>query len=94
MSSAKPFLSECSNANCPPCLTGEHYDFWKIRVEMFLEVQGVEICNMAKNCLYVPTTVLNGVTSIKPNNLVMMLITRKFYTTKGQKYSCIRSRNG
>jgi len=35
-------------------------------MKMFLEAQGAEIWNAVKNGPYVPTTVLNGATSIKP----------------------------
>jgi len=43
MASVKPFVGEVSNVNRPPSFTGEHYDFWKIRMQMFLEEQGAKI---------------------------------------------------
>ena len=66
MASAKPFLAEGPNSNRPPCFTGDHYDFWKIRMTTYLEAQGEEIWDAVKNGPYVPTTTVNGVTSIKP----------------------------
>lgn len=66
MASAKPFLAEGPNSNRPPCFTGDHYDFWKIRMTTYLEAQGEEIWNAVQNGPYVPTTVVNGVTGIKP----------------------------
>lgn len=66
MASAKPFLAEGPNSNRPPCFTGDHYDFWKIRMTTYLEAQGEEIWGAVQNGPYVPTTTVNGVTGIKP----------------------------
>lgn len=43
MASAKPFLGEGNNVNRPPSFTCECYDFLKIRMQMFLKSQGVQV---------------------------------------------------
>jgi hypothetical protein len=58
-------LGEESNVNRPPSFTSDHYDFRKIRIQMFLEAQGSEIWKAFKNGPHIPTTVLNGVSSLK-----------------------------
>lgn len=66
MSSTKVFLEDGGSINKPPCFVGEHYDFWKIRMQMFLELYGANVCKSIKNGLHIPTLVVNGVSSTKP----------------------------
>jgi len=60
------FLGEGHDSNQPPCFTRDHYDFWKISMTTYLEAQGEEIWDDVKNGPYVPTTIANGVTGVKP----------------------------
>lgn len=60
------FLEDDDNIHKPPCFVGEHYDFWKIRMQMFLELYGAKVCKSINNGLYIPTLVINGVSSAKP----------------------------
>lgn len=46
MGSTKSLLGEDSSIDRPSCFTGECYDFWKIKMQMFLESQGVEVWNV------------------------------------------------
>lgn len=65
MSSANMTFKDGGNSNKPPCFVGEHYDFWKIRMKMFLQAQGDEIWKAVTNGPYVPTTVINEVVQNK-----------------------------
>ncbi|KAF1888938.1 hypothetical protein Lal_00036651 [Lupinus albus] len=38
---SKQYLGEGSNINHPPNFNGEHYDFWKIRMRIFIESEDV-----------------------------------------------------
>lgn len=57
--SNNPTFRDGGSNNKPPCFVGEHYDFWKIRMQSYLEAQGEEIWDAVENGPYVPTTVIN-----------------------------------
>ena len=58
--SNNPTFRDGGSNNKPPCFVGEHYDFWKIRMQSYLEAQGEEIWDVVENGPYVPTTVINN----------------------------------
>lgn len=60
MGSTKLFLGECSNINRPSCVIDECYDFWKIRIQMFLESHGVEVWNTVIEETFIHTTIVEG----------------------------------
>lgn len=68
MNSLKPFLGEDDSVNRPSCFTGEYNYFWKIRMQMFLELKGVKVWKSVKNGPYIPTLVINGVSFAKPKD--------------------------
>nr|XP_027188425.1 uncharacterized protein LOC113785764 [Cicer arietinum] len=43
MASVQPVFRDGGSSNKPPCIVGEHYDFWKIRMQAYLEAQGDNI---------------------------------------------------
>ncbi|XP_058783583.1 putative F-box/LRR-repeat protein 23 [Vicia villosa] len=49
MTSAKLFPVDGGSNNKPPCFFDESYDFWKIRMRMYLEAQGKEIWDVVEN---------------------------------------------
>ncbi|CAJ2661921.1 unnamed protein product [Trifolium pratense] len=65
MASAQPVFRDGGSGNKPPCFVGEHYDFWKIRMQAFLEAQGEEIWDAVENGPFIPTTVVNNVVETK-----------------------------
>jgi hypothetical protein len=65
MTSAQPVFRDGGSGNKPPCFVGEHYDFWKIRMQAFLEAQGEEIWDAVENGPFIPKTVTNNVVEIK-----------------------------
>nr|UBX54602.1 transposon Pol polyprotein [Lupinus angustifolius] len=42
---SRSFLGEGSNINLPPSFVRECYDFWKIRMRIFIESQDLDIWN-------------------------------------------------
>lgn len=65
MASANPIFKEGGNNNKPPIFSGEYFDFWKIHMKTHLEAQGEEIWDAVENGLFVPTSVVNGVGTVK-----------------------------
>lgn len=45
MAFSKPLLRIGSRINRPPWFTNKYYDFWKIRMWMFIESHGMKIWN-------------------------------------------------
>lgn len=66
MASANPVFKDGGSNNKPPLFCGEYFDFWKIRMKAHLEAQGEEIWDAVQNGPFVPTSVVNGVGTIKP----------------------------
>ncbi|XP_050908720.1 uncharacterized protein LOC127122424 [Lathyrus oleraceus] len=54
------------SSNKPPLFSGQYFDFWKIRMKAHLEAQGSDIWEAVQNGSFVPTTVVNGASSTKP----------------------------
>src|ERR1044072_1536791 len=65
MASSKPFLGEGSSINRPPSFTVECYDFWKIRMKIFIESQDMDILNAIESGPFIPTVVVNGEEQLK-----------------------------
>jgi len=85
MASAKLFLGEGHDSNRPPCFTRDHYDFWKIRMTTYLEAQGEEIWDAVKNGPYILTTIVDGVTGVKPQTSWDDDDRKKCYLTKRRR---------
>ena len=54
------------SSNKPPLFSGQYFDFWKIRMKAHLEAQGSDIWEAVQNGPFIPTTVVNGASSTKP----------------------------
>nr|UBX54589.1 transposon Pol polyprotein [Lupinus angustifolius] len=65
---SRSFLGEGSNINCPPSFVGECYNFWKIRMRIFIESQDLDIWNVIEEGPYIPFTVVNNIREIKPKS--------------------------
>nr|UBX54592.1 transposon Pol polyprotein [Lupinus angustifolius] len=65
---SRSFIGEGSNINRPPSFVGECYDFWKIRMRIFIESQDLDIWNAIEEGPYEPSTVVNSVREIKPKS--------------------------
>lgn len=65
MASASMTFKDGGNSNKPPCFVGEHYDFWKIRMKMFLQAQGDDIWKSITNGPHVPMTIVDNVAQHK-----------------------------
>ncbi|XP_073225631.1 uncharacterized protein [Cicer arietinum] len=68
MASAQPVFRDGCSSNKPPCFIGEHYDFWKIRMQTYLEAQGDDIWDAVENGPHIPTTIINNKGEIKIKN--------------------------
>ncbi|XP_073221498.1 uncharacterized protein [Cicer arietinum] len=68
MASARLVFRDGGSSNKPPCFIGEHYDFWKIRMQANLEAQGDGIWDAVENGHHIPTTVINNKEEIKIKN--------------------------
>jgi len=55
-----------SSINRPPVFSGVNYQFWKVRMKIFINSTDCEIWNSIFNVSFVPLTVVNGVTVEKP----------------------------
>jgi len=55
-----PF-AEVASINRSPMFSGVNYQFWKIRMKIFVESIDREIWNVKVNGPYIPITILNGV---------------------------------
>ena len=55
-----PTFRDGGRNNKPPCFVGENYNFWKIRMQAFLEAQGEEIWEPLEKGTFIPTTVINN----------------------------------
>lgn len=53
------------SSNKPPYFVGEYYDFWKIRMQVYLEELGEEIWNVVENSPYISKTVIINVVQEK-----------------------------
>ena len=42
------------SSNKPPCFVGEHYDFWKNRMKVYLKAQGNDIWDEVENGQFIP----------------------------------------
>ena len=66
MASTRPFLGEGTSINRPPSFNGECYNFWKIRMKIFIESQDLDVWDAIENGPYVPFTEINDAKSAKP----------------------------
>lgn len=66
MASSRSVLGEGSNINRPPCFDGENYDFWKIRMKIFIQSQDLDIWDAIENGPFIPSHLVNKVVTIKP----------------------------
>ena len=62
---ANQVLGEGASINRPPSFNGESYDFWKIRMRIFIEAQDLDIWNAIENGAYVPYDTIEGKEVIK-----------------------------
>ena len=62
---AKQVLGEGSSINRPPTFNGESYDFWKIRMRIFIEAQDMDVWNAIEQGPYVPHDIIEGQMIIK-----------------------------
>lgn len=53
------------SSNKHPLFSGEYFNFQKIRMKAHLEAQGEVIWDVVENGLSVPTSVVNGVGTLK-----------------------------
>jgi len=60
-----PFV-EGASINRPPIFSGVNYQFWKVRVRIFIESIDRGIWNAIVNGPYVPMHVVDGVSVAKP----------------------------
>ncbi|XP_073222505.1 uncharacterized protein [Cicer arietinum] len=60
MASTQPFCRDGGSSNKPLCFFGQHCDFWKIRMQTYLEAQGDDIWDAVENSAYVPKIVINN----------------------------------
>ena len=51
--------------NRPPIFSGVNYQFWKVRMRIFIESIDIGIWNAIVNGPYVPMHVVNGVSIVK-----------------------------
>lgn len=65
---SKQYLGEGSNINRPPNFNGEHYDFWKIRMRIFIESQDLEIWDAIENGPFIPSHLSCGIVETKPRS--------------------------
>jgi CO dehydrogenase/acetyl-CoA synthase alpha subunit len=65
MASTQPGFRDGGSGNKPTCFVGEHYDYWKIHMQAFLETQREEIWDAVENGSFIPTTITNNVVEIK-----------------------------
>ncbi|XP_073225568.1 uncharacterized protein [Cicer arietinum] len=68
MASAKPVFRDCGSSNKPPCFIGEHYDFWKILMQVYLEAQEDDIWDAVENGPHIPTKFINNKKETKIKN--------------------------
>lgn len=61
MAPANLVFRDGGNNNKLPWFGGEHYIFWKIHMQAYLEAQDDDICYAVENGPYVPKTVINNV---------------------------------
>jgi len=66
MAEGKLPLREGTSINRPPLFSGVNYQFWKIRMKIFIESLDRVIWDAIVNDPYVPKTVVDGVTINKP----------------------------
>ena len=79
-----PVFRDGGSNNKPPLFCGEYFDFWKIRMKAHLESQGKDVWKAVVEGPFVPTTVVNGVSSIKPEASWDEDAEKKFFMTKRQ----------
>ncbi|GAV79786.1 DUF4219 domain-containing protein/UBN2 domain-containing protein [Cephalotus follicularis] len=59
---------EGSSISRPPFFDGNNYSFWKLRMTIFLQSLDYQLWNIIVNGPRIPTRVVEGVKSIKPEN--------------------------
>jgi len=60
-----PFAEEAS-IHRPPMFSGVNYQFWKVRMKIFIESIDRGIWNAIVNGSYIPVSVVNGIFVAKP----------------------------
>jgi len=68
MALSKPFLGEGTSINRLPSFNGECYDYWKIRMKIFIKSQDLDVWDAIQDGPYVPFTETNGAKLAKPRN--------------------------
>lgn len=63
---SNPVFRDSGSNKKPPLLYGEYFDFWKIRMKKHLESQGKDVWKAVLKGPFVPTSVVNGVDTPKP----------------------------
>ena len=63
---SNPIFRVGGNNNKPPLFCGEYFDFWKIRMKAHLESQGKDVLKAVLEGPFVPTTIVNGIDTPKP----------------------------
>jgi len=62
-----PF-AECASINRPPMFSSVNYQFWKVRMKIFIESIDHGIWNAMVNGPFIPMHIVDGVLNVKPFN--------------------------
>ena len=60
-----PF-AEGASIHWPPMFSGVNYQFWKVRMNIFIEFIDRGIWNAIVNDPYIPVSIVNGESAVKP----------------------------